>query len=31
MTRPVFVANVKTRLFNYTEVKPHFINPVTPE
>jgi len=27
MTMPVFVANVKTRRFNYTEVKPHFINP----
>jgi len=27
MTRPAFVANAKTRRFNYTEVKPHFINP----
>lgn len=27
MTEPAFVANVKTRRFNYTEVKPHFINP----
>ena len=27
MAKPLFVASVRTGRFNYTEVKPHFINP----
>lgn len=27
MARPAFVAHVRTRRFNFTEVRPHFINP----